>query len=188
MNRNRATRAAALAAIAVVTACSYQGPAVRLQGTADALQSLAGEWTGEYSGRESGREGSITFIIRSAGDSAFGDVMMLAPLGRQLMPAHSTQEHGLHARAAEVLRIVFVRVADGHVLGELEPYIAPDCACRVSTTFRGVMTRDAIAGTFTTSGAPGGEQSGEWRVARRRPSTSGPRGVGVPPTASSPRP
>jgi len=42
---------------------------------------LTGEWAGDYSSVESGRSGSISFTLRAAGDSAFGDVVMIPSLG-----------------------------------------------------------------------------------------------------------
>ena len=61
----------------------------------------------------------------------------------------------------------FVHLAGGRVSGELEPYIAPDCQCRVTTRFDGVVQGDVIRGTYVTLGAPGGEQGGTWEMRRR---------------------
>src|SRR5881396_280037 len=70
-----------------VVACGGSHPPVPLVGTAAEVSSLIGEWSGDYSSAESGRAGSIKFTLRAAGDSAFGDVVMIPTAwGRPLMP------------------------------------------------------------------------------------------------------
>src|SRR5213083_915249 len=70
-----------------LTACGASRSAVPVVGTATDVSSLAGEWAGDYSSAESGRSGSISFTLRSAGDSAFGDVVMIpSAWGRPLVP------------------------------------------------------------------------------------------------------
>ncbi|MFN2566944.1 MAG: hypothetical protein ABR499_18250 [Gemmatimonadaceae bacterium] len=91
---------------------------------------------------------------------------MVANTGQRPIAAHDPGEHLAHARSAEVLRVAFVRVAAGQVSGMLEPYVAPDCQCQVTTSFTGTVQGDVIEGTFVTRGAAGLEQSGRWRVSR----------------------
>jgi hypothetical protein len=86
-----------------------------------------------------------------------------------LLPADAASGiHQTHARAADVLQITFVRVGTGTVEGMLEPYVAPDCKCVVTTVFRGTIKGNAIDGEFTTRGPQGLEQRGTWRVERER--------------------
>jgi hypothetical protein len=151
-----------------LTACRYQPSPVPLQATPPEIAALAGEWSGEYSGVQSGRTGGITLQIVAGRDTAFGDVTMISNTGHRLMPADAPRDHLAHARSADVLRVTFVRVAEGRVTGALEPYTAPDCRCVVSTTFSGTIQGDVVEGTFVTRSASGLEQNGRWRVTRRR--------------------
>jgi hypothetical protein len=153
---------------ASTAACRYQPSPLTLQGSPPEIAALAGEWAGEYSGTQSGRSGSISLHITAGGDTAYGDVVMVTNTGQRPVAAHQAGEHLAHARSADVLRISFVRVAQGRVTGLLEPYVAPDCQCRVTTSFTGTVGSDVIEGTFTTRGPGGLEQSGRWRVSREK--------------------
>ena len=165
--RSRALFACApLVAAIAVAACRYQPARVALQGSPPEIAALAGEWNGEYSGAQSGRSGSITLRITAGGDSAYGDVVMVANTGQRLVAAHDPKEHMAHARSADVLHVAFVRVAAGQVSGMLEPYVAPDCQCRVTTSFTGTVQGNVVEGTFVTRGPAGLEQAGRWRVTR----------------------
>jgi hypothetical protein len=93
---------------------------------------------------------------------------MVSNTGQRPLAAHGEREHMAHARSADVLRISFVRVAEGQVTGVLEPYVAPDCQCRVTTSFTGTVKGDTIEGTFATRGPEGLEQTGRWKVSRGR--------------------
>jgi hypothetical protein len=157
---------ASLVAAAAVGACRSQPSLVPLQGSPPEIAALAGEWSGEYGGAQSGRSGSIVLRITAGGDTAYGDVVMVANTGQRPVAAHDAREHQAHARSAEVLRVAFVRVGAGQVSGVLEPYVAPDCQCRVTTSFSGTVRDNVIEGTFVTRGAGALEQSGRWRVSR----------------------
>jgi hypothetical protein len=163
--RSLIVRASLVAAVAVV-ACRSQPSLVPLQGSPPEIAALAGEWGGEYSGAQSGRSGSIMLRITAGGDTAHGDVVMVASNGQRPIAAHGATDHLTHARSAEVLRVAFVRVGAGRVSGMLEPYVAPDCQCRVTTSFSGTVRDNVIEGTFLTRGAGELEQSGRWRVTR----------------------
>jgi hypothetical protein len=69
----------------------------------------------------------------------------------------------------QVLTIHFVRKEGKNVVGTLDPYRDPECACQVSTTFQGTF-RDSgtIEGTYTTVPAQpgGGVSTGRWLVTR----------------------
>jgi hypothetical protein len=154
--------------LAVFAACRYQPTVVPLRGSASDVGALAGQWDGEYSSSESMRSGTITFTVRAGSDTAYGDVMMMPRLGQAIVAADAaSQQHLEHASTAEAVRITFVQVKGGIVEGTLEPYVAPDCQCVVSTVFRGTVAGDHIDGTFTTRGDQGMRQDGRWRVARR---------------------
>ncbi len=150
-------------------ACRYQPTPVPLVGAPEGIAALRGEWTGEYWSGAAERRGALNFSISTRSDSAFGDVTMFTPLGQQIRPADSGDQHRVHSASTQALRIDFVRVASGSVSGTLEPYIAPDCNCQVSTTFTGSVVGDTIRGTFVTNGPQGGTRDGQWMMARRRP-------------------
>ncbi|MDE3127007.1 MAG: hypothetical protein KGL38_03320 [Gemmatimonadota bacterium] len=160
-------RSSALAALLLV-ACHYRPTPVPVQGEPAAIEALAGDWTGSYAGDQSGRSGSITFRISEHGDSAFGDVLMVPAQGIGPRPVDVPAEHLRHARSPQSLAIRFVALVDHRVRGTLEPYVAPDCECRVHTTFTGTVSGDVVAGTFVTRSDDGLEQTGRWRVTRKR--------------------
>src|SRR3989442_15893302 len=78
-----------------LAACGASRSPVPLVGAATDVAALAGEWVGDYSSVESGRSGSISFTLRAATDSAFGDVVMIpAGLGRPPPPARGENMTG----------------------------------------------------------------------------------------------
>jgi hypothetical protein len=156
-------------ALAGLGACQYRPTPVPLLGDAAGIAALRGEWTGEYWSGASERRGALNFTISTRADSAFGDVLMFTPLGQQIRPVDSGEQHRMHSASTQALRIDFVRVGAGMVSGTLEPYIAPDCDCQVSTTFTGNVVGDTIRGTFITNGPQGGIRDGRWTMARRLP-------------------
>jgi hypothetical protein len=161
-------RQGSVLALLAVMACAPSLPeTVPLVGTVSDVSSLVGEWTGEYDGGASGRSGSIVFVLRSATDTAHGDVLMIPrAYGEQ---ATADARHGqLQLRSNQVLRIAFVRVASGEVTGTLDPYTDPNCNCPVQTTFTGRLSGNTIEGTFVTRGSQlPREQTGRWRVTRK---------------------
>jgi hypothetical protein len=161
-------RALALVLAATAAACRYVPSPIPVAGTEADLAALAGEWTGDYSGTESGRSGTITFSLRAGTDSAYGDVFMV-PRGNGNMPfpLDAKADHVRHARSDRWLAVQFVRVRGGTVSGTLEPYVAPDCDCQVSTTFSGRIAGNIISGTFVTRAGSGFDQRGRWSVERR---------------------
>lgn len=163
--QQRARRAALL--VGLLTACHYQPTPVPLHGSRSEVAALAGTWEGDYSSADSRRGGSITFAIRAGADTAFGDVAMVATGGGPLVAADaSMRSHAQHVRSVELLRVTFVEISDGLVEGELEPYMAPDCSCVVTTVFRGAVTGDRIEGTYVTRGPLGLRQEGRWSMRR----------------------
>lgn len=148
-------------------ACHFNPTPVPIAGDQSTIARLAGDWSGTYRGTETDRTGTITFTIRASGDSAFGDVLMSTPPGTpRIMPADDPSMHHLHARSPQLLAIKFVVIHGGDVEGAIEPYIAPDCDCAVTTRFTGRIVGDSIGGTFITRGALIGPQAGVWAVRR----------------------
>jgi hypothetical protein len=153
----------------VALACAGTPAPVPVVGTEADLASLDGSWTGEYWGSGSGRSGSIVFEVKADSHSATGDVVMV-PKGsnRPLHRAHDGTDAEMSVPMTQLLTIRFVRVADGRVSGELDPYHAPDCDCALLTRFLGTMRGDTISGTYQTSGGSLADRgTGEWRVVRR---------------------
>lgn len=147
-----------------LAACALNPPVVPVEGNAQDVAALAGEWSGEYWSAETGRSGSIFFHLEAGADTAVGDVLMI-PRGA---PEHD-HPGGVHP-ASEYIPITFVRVWQGHVRGVLDPYRDPVCGCRLHTSFEGVLSGDTIAGTFSSRHLEGGVvQEGRWRVVRFRP-------------------
>lgn len=152
----------------VLSACGASRTPVPLVGASADVSSLTGEWVGEYSG-ESGRSGSISFSLRAAGDSAFGDVIMIPTgLGRPVKPYSEEPVAGSNSPSpTTVLTIRFVRVEQGHVSGTLDPYADPQTGERLFTTFTGELKGNTIEGTYTTRLQSGITQTGRWSVQKR---------------------
>jgi hypothetical protein len=151
-----------------LSACAASRTPIPLVGQSADVSALAGEWTGDYSSAESGRSGSITFTLRAAGDSAFGDVIMIpSAWGRPLMPYRQQTAAGGQTPETTVLTIRFVRVQQGHVSGTLDPYAEPQTGARLLTTFTGELNGNTISGTYTTRLPSGDTQTGRWSVQRR---------------------
>jgi hypothetical protein len=165
------------AILAVPLGCASLGPAFPVQGTRADLELLSGDWQGEYVGdREHFRNGSIAFKLVAGEDHAHGTVVMIPAgsdrpyepwYGRDLpVPPYEL------GRPSRVLEIQFATADGGMVTGVLAPYWDPDRLTRASARFRGYLTGDTIAGTFTTTYADGTPPtSGRWSVRR----TSGSR-------------
>jgi len=163
-------RNASLAACTLLfAACAANQPSVPLVGRSADVAALAGEWTGEYSSTESGRSGSISFTLRAASDSAFGDVVMIpAGWGRPLAPWRGENNPSAAQRPmSEVLTINFVRVEQSRVNGTLAPYADPQTGVRLLTTFSGALSGNTISGTYTTRLPSGETQTGRWSVQRK---------------------
>jgi len=155
--------------VLALTACGASRAPVPLVGASADVGALTGEWAGDYSSAESGRSGSISFTLRAAGDSAFGDVVMIpSAWGRPLVPWRGENATGANQQpASTVLTIRFVRVEHGHVSGTLDPYADPQTGARLLTTFSGELNGTTISGTYTTRLPSGDTQTGRWTVQRR---------------------
>lgn len=167
MSVQRAHLAAAVLLVALA-GCRYQPSTIPLHGSSADIARLKGSWDGEYSSVESGRTGSITFTIHAGKDTAFGDVVMTPSHEHPLIAADGYDRiHREHGSSPEWLKVTFVHIDGGLIRGELEPYVAPDCKCTVTTVFRGALSGDVIEGTYLTRGEYNLQQEGRWRVERR---------------------
>jgi hypothetical protein len=154
-------------AVALVLGCqSAPQTPVRLQADPASLAHLAGTWTGEYWNGAGGRGGSLSFALRGGTDSLYGDVTMIDPRGQTIRSADPSDVHAQHVRSPQQLRIDFVAVQSDSVRGMLEPYVAPDCDCTVSTTFFGRLSGNRITGTFQTRGGGRVLAEGSWEMKR----------------------
>jgi len=168
MTARRVRRVGIIAASVLLLACRYHPTPVQLQGATSDIAAIAGTWAGEYSGTQSQRSGSISFTVKAGTDSAFGDILMMPAGGQQFIAVDAnTAAHALHSPQPELLQITFVRVSGGYVEGALEPYVAPDCHCAVTTVFHGALNGNVISGDFVTRGELGLRQVGTWRVERK---------------------
>src|SRR3989475_13023443 len=146
-----------------LTACGAARAPVPLVGASADIGALTGEWAGDYSSAESGRSGSITFALRSAGDTAFGDVVMVPKgFGRALVPWNQPGPAGGMSQTPNVLTIRFVHVEAGHVSGTLDPYADPQTGERLLTTFNGEVKGNRTPATIPTKLRPALSQTGPW--------------------------
>lgn len=156
-----------IAVAALLTgACHFTPTPVPLSGERSSIRALRGDWTGTYRGTETGRTGIISFTIRTDADSAFGEVYMESPQGVQA--ADDPRVHQRHVTNPRYLAIRFVDVVGGEVEGALEPYVAPDCDCTVTTRFTGRVIADTIRGTYVTRGPMIVPQMGAWAITREK--------------------
>src|SRR5258706_9206535 len=104
-------------------ACGASRSPVPLVGSSNDVSALAGEWSGDYSSAQSGRSGSISFTLRAAADSAFGDVVMIpAGWGRALAPWRGEAAPMAPPRPpSQGPTINLLRVEQGHLNRTLPP-------------------------------------------------------------------
>lgn len=161
------TRLFAMLALVGAAACSSRPMPVMLQGEPMGTAALTGDWTGSYWADSSAHRGSLKFFVGAGEDSTFGDMMMFSPLGERIQPADDGPSHRIHTRMAQSLRVDLKNAGGGRVTGTLEPYLAPDCLCVVTTTFNGIVVGDTIRGSFTTTGGTTENREGSWQLVRR---------------------
>ena len=152
--------------------CSWRQTPVPIIAKGDAVTALVGEWLGEYESRDTGRSGTIVFRLRSASDSAYGDVSMTPKIHVVHLPQQNPTDRVVSPAEmpAEPLQIRFVELEGSRVFGTLEPYKDPVCGCALTTTFEGRFTNEnTIEGTFSSRGSDLSHQlaRGEWKVTRR---------------------
>jgi hypothetical protein len=144
-------------------ACALPKRSIEISADDFDVSPLIGQWSGEYANPETGRSGTVAFTLRAGESAAFGEVVMVPNTAALGVPSGSS------AQARTPLRINFIRKEGGGVVGTLDPYVDPECNCRVKTTFQGKFSDSAtIEGTFATEGVAGGRAptGGNWRVKR----------------------
>jgi hypothetical protein len=160
--------AVAGATLAIAGCASRQQPEIELTSSDFDLNPLVGEWRGNYSSTETGRTGTIAFTLRAAESAASGSVVMLPRTDSSFAANHAPVDPSI-PNTREVLTIHFVRKEGSNVVGTLDPYLDPECACQVITTFQGAFRdRGTIEGIYTTVPANSGRKatSGNWKVTR----------------------
>lgn len=159
-------------ALVSINCASRQSPVEVVAAPAE-IAALVGEWSGEYSSAQTGRSGSIVFRLKSASDTAFGDVVMIprksvAPVAADpSMPRPETAQ-----MPGDVLTIRFVWLDGDKVSGRMDPYADPECGCRITTVFSGSFRGSStIEGTFESVGSGSNHPlaRGTWKVSRLAP-------------------
>ncbi len=160
--------AVAGATLAIAGCASRQQPEIEMTASDFDLNPLVGEWRGNYSSTETGRNGTIAFTLRAAESAASGNVVMLPRSDSSFEANHAPVDPSI-PNTREVLTIHFVRKEGSNVVGTLDPYRDPVCACQVITTFQGAFRdRSTIEGIYTTvaAGTASKATSGNWKVTR----------------------
>jgi hypothetical protein len=153
--------------------CSLRAPKTEVTANDFDLAPLVGKWTGEFTSESTGRGGEISFLLRAGEVSASGRIEMVAREPETvIVPADRPMVNGrMTAAAKQQLTIHFVRKEGKEVVGLLDPYTDPNCACRVTTSFQGVFVDSrTIEGSFSTISSelahiPTG---GHWKVTRAK--------------------
>lgn len=161
----------------LTAACAWRRTPVPIISDSGSTALLVGDWSGEYSSRETGRSGSISFELASEKDTAYCDIVMVPKVPTLQVVTRDRAEGPVAASSApaQPLKIRFIRLGEGRVSGTLDPYVDPECNCRVTTTFDGRITSaDIIEGTYTTRGSGISESKGTWKVNRQRTSSRSP--------------
>jgi hypothetical protein len=151
-----------------IAGCASRQPDIELTSSDFDLNPLVGEWRGDYSSTETGRNGTIAFTLRAAESAASGNVVMLPRADSSFAANHAPVDPSI-PNVREVLTIHFVRKEGSNVVGTLDPYLDPQCACRVTTTFQGAFrNRSTIEGTYSTVPVTSGPKAtgGRWKVSR----------------------
>jgi hypothetical protein len=164
---------AAASASVLALGCVLRTPKTEVSADDFDLAPLAGKWTGEYTSQESGRTGDVSFVLRAGEVAASGRIEMIARESENASIAayRPMVDGGLGVPVKQLLTIHFVRKEGNTVIGLLDPYIDPDCVCKVTTTFQGAFVDSrTIEGTFNTFSAelshiPNG---GRWKVTRTK--------------------
>lgn len=165
---------AAIGATMLLPGCAMRAPKTEVTADDFDLSPLVGQWVGEYNSQSTGRAGDISFVLRAGEVSAYGRIEMVAREPENvIVPTDRPMVNGrVTAPPRRVLTIHFVRKEGRRVVGLLDPYIDPDCACRVTTTFDGGFTDGhTIEGTYITTTnselvhIPTG---GQWKVTRAK--------------------
>jgi len=162
---------AAVGASVLTLGCALRAPKTEVSADDFDLAPLVGNWTGEYGSQDAQRTGDISFVLRAGEVAAFGRIEMVARESENAtIPAYRPRVNGrLSIPARQLLTIHFVRKEGNGVVGLLDPYTDPGCACRVTTTFQGAFIDGrTIEGTYNTISDELEHVSagGQWKVTR----------------------
>lgn len=162
---------AAAGAIMLAQGCALRAPRTEVVADDFDLGPLVGQWSGEYASEVTGRAGDISFVLRAGDVAASGRIEMVAREPEQVVvaPDRPMVNGRLGVPARGLLTIHFVRKEGNRVIGLLDPYTDPDCACRVTTTFDGAFIDGrTIEGTYSTIGSELAHSptGGQWKVTR----------------------
>lgn len=151
---NRTTQIITAVGVTVFTVgCSLRAPKTEVTADDFDLAPLVGEWTGEFSSQDTRRSGDVSFILRAGEVSADGRIEMVAREPESVVvPSDRPMVNGrLTVPARQLLTIHFVRKEGNRVVGLLDTYTDPACACKVMTTFQGTFIDGrTIEGTYNT--------------------------------------
>lgn len=157
-------RILALVAPVAVAACAPRVPPPALPETRAEIRLLEGRWEGEYASREWRQYGRLVFNFDVRDDTAHGRAW-IRPAG-----APAAAMAGTPADPVPAVALRFTVLGGEIVGGMTEPYRSAECACVVTTTFRGHLDHDRIRGTYTTCDERHRSPlSGRWEAARVRP-------------------
>jgi hypothetical protein len=134
--------------------CALREPAIELSAADSDLNPLVGKWRGEYLSQETGRTGDISFTLKSGESEASGAVVMSPRTDvTNTVSADRPMVLGvINGTPSRVLTIHFVRKEGREDIGVLDPYVSPDCACKVTTRFQGALVNwRTIEGIYVTS-------------------------------------
>jgi hypothetical protein len=159
---------AVIAALAL--GCAVRAPTIQVSASDFDLNPLVGKWAGEYSSEETGRNGEISFALNAGEGEASGEIVMSprANVANVVAPDRPMIIGVVAGAPKQLLTIHFVRKEGNAVIGLLDPYVDPDCACRVTTSFQGNFVNwRTIEGTYTTfsSELSHTPSHGNWKVA-----------------------
>jgi hypothetical protein len=158
-----------LGAFLACTWKSAQGAPVRVEGESHDIRRLAGTWGGEFRNPAVGRVGTIFFDLRSAGDTAYGNVRF-----DRVVPVSGCNDMARPQVTTSVVVPVILRfgalaTAEGSLGGWLVPYRDPELLCWMDTWFEGRLMRDTLRGSFFSRRADGDTvRIGSWWAARVR--------------------
>jgi hypothetical protein len=164
---------AAAGASMLALGCALWAPKTEVIADDFDLVPLVGNWAGEYGSQDIGRTGDISFVLRAGEVAAFGRIEMVARESQNTIvtPYRPMVNGSLAIPASQLLRIHFVRKEGNKVVGLLDPYTDPGCACRVTTTFQGAFIDGrTIEGTYNTISDELAHVSagGQWKVTRAK--------------------
>lgn len=141
-----------IAVLSLLGACASSMSSFPVRGQDEDVARMVGEWKGEFQGNNNERRGTIKMNLE---------------LGRHTAGAQVTM-HGATADGSPLeLRVEYLKIQDGTVLGEIEPYDDATCDCKVETTFEGALSGDYLIGTYhERMTGTGRERRGQWSAER----------------------